>query len=109
VSTSSSPGTSARKADRPPNASWRSGSLSTDIELLHAGDVTALELFQVRYSVEPLAAAMAAEGRTAADVRGMDATLAKSLRRAITSEEFVAVDFEFHRDLMREIAKYDFL
>jgi GntR family transcriptional repressor for pyruvate dehydrogenase complex len=72
------------------------GSRSTDIELLHAGDVTALELFQVRYSVEPLAAAMAAERRTAADVRGMEATLAKSLRRAITPEEFVALDFEFH-------------
>jgi GntR family transcriptional repressor for pyruvate dehydrogenase complex len=66
-------------------------------ELLKAGDVTALELFEVRYAIEPEAAALAAERRTQQDIREMRRILTNAKTRDVDPGDFVALDFSFHR------------
>lgn len=73
------------------------GNGATSISLLSAGDVTALELFEVRYSVEPMAAAMSAERRTAQDIRNLTTIIERSRGEGVSSNEFVDLDFEFHK------------
>ena len=74
------------------------GAAATDsISLLSAGDVTAMELFEVRYSVEPASASMCAERRTAEDVKSLKAVLGRSREEAVDAEEFVRLDYAFHR------------
>lgn len=65
--------------------------------LLTAGDVTALELFEVRYAIEPLSAAMSAKRRTGRDLKELRAILDRAVREGVSDAEFVALDFEFHR------------
>lgn len=76
-----------------------SGSRPTAIELLSAGDVSAHELFQVRYAVEPFAASLAAQRRVQSDLRELESTLVDSTRSGITPEEFVLLDFKFHSQI----------
>lgn len=64
--------------------------------LLTAGDVTALELFEVRYALEPDAAAKAAARRTEADLDAISDILKNSMVEGIAGGEFVALDFQFH-------------
>jgi len=70
---------------------------ATSISLLSAGDVTALELFEVRYAVEPTTAALSAERRTAQDIRKLRALMDRFQGAGVTAEDFVALDYEFHR------------
>lgn len=65
--------------------------------LLTAGDVTALELFEARYAIEPLSAAMSANRRTGRDLKELRAILERGVRDGVSDAEFVALDFEFHR------------
>jgi GntR family transcriptional regulator, transcriptional repressor for pyruvate dehydrogenase complex len=67
------------------------------MDLLTAGDVTALELFEVRYALEPLSAAMSAHRRTSNDLRELRGVLDRAVREGVSDAEFVALDFEFHR------------
>lgn len=69
---------------------------TTSISLPSAGDVTAMELFEVRYFVEPASAAMCAERRTAQDIKALKAVLAGSQEDAVDAEEFVRLDYAFH-------------
>jgi GntR family transcriptional repressor for pyruvate dehydrogenase complex len=66
------------------------------MSLLSAGEVTALELFNVRYAVEPAGAAMAAMRRTTKDIQDMKAVLKEASKPGITTEEFVKLDSQFH-------------
>jgi GntR family transcriptional repressor for pyruvate dehydrogenase complex len=66
------------------------------ISLLSAGEVTALELFEIRYALEPTSAAMSAERRTTKDIQELKAVLKRATQKEITSDEFVKLDFEFH-------------
>lgn len=68
----------------------------TRMGLLTAGDVSALELFEVRYTLEPLAAGLSAERRTSADLKELTALLDHSSRPDLADDEFVRLDFEFH-------------
>lgn len=67
------------------------------MSMLKAGDVTALELFEVRYALEPDLAAMAAQRRTRLDLKEIRAILKASLKEDLAPEKFVALDFQFHR------------
>jgi GntR family transcriptional repressor for pyruvate dehydrogenase complex len=71
--------------------------VSAGLELLSAGEVTAPELFEVRYTIEPLAAELSAERRTARDLRDLDALVERSAKSGVTDADFVRLDFEFHR------------
>jgi GntR family transcriptional regulator, transcriptional repressor for pyruvate dehydrogenase complex len=73
---------------------------STQIDLLTVGDATALELFEVRYAIEPIAAAASAHRRTAQDLRDLGAILDRAGREDVSDEEFVQLDFEFHSQLV---------
>ncbi|GAB2455598.1 FadR/GntR family transcriptional regulator [Nocardioides hungaricus] len=73
----------------PPQAAGR-------ILMLTAGDVTALELFEVRYALEPRAAAMAADRRTKSDLSEIREIFERSKAPGIDGAEFVRLDFEFH-------------
>jgi GntR family transcriptional regulator, transcriptional repressor for pyruvate dehydrogenase complex len=64
--------------------------------LLSAGEVTALELFNVRYAVEPDGAAMAANRRTAMDIQELKAILKEAAVPGISAKKFVKLDSEFH-------------
>lgn len=64
--------------------------------MLTAGDVTALELFEVRYALEPEAAAMAAARRTKSDLGEIREILERSMVAGIAGAEFVSLDFQFH-------------
>jgi GntR family transcriptional repressor for pyruvate dehydrogenase complex len=66
------------------------------MSLLSAGEVTALELFNVRYTVEPAGAAMAAVRRTAKDIQDLKAILKEASVPGISPKEFVKLDSEFH-------------
>lgn len=66
------------------------------ISLLSAGEVTALELFEIRYALEPVGAQLSAERRTAKDVNEMRAILKKATKPDISRKEFVQLDFAFH-------------
>jgi len=66
------------------------------MSLLSAGEVTAHELFKVRYAVEPDGAAMAANRRTAKDINELKAILKEAAVPGISSKEFVKLDSEFH-------------
>ena len=66
------------------------------MSLLSAGEVTALELFNVRYAVEPDGAAMAANRRTAKDIQELKAVLKESAVPGISPKEFVKLDSKFH-------------
>ncbi|GAA1125706.1 FadR/GntR family transcriptional regulator [Nocardioides aquiterrae] len=72
------------------------GAASARMGLLTAGDVSALELFEVRYRLEPLAAELSAERRTSADLKRLKEILDHSLRPDLSDEDFVRLDFEFH-------------
>lgn len=73
------------------------GAVPTRMGLLTAGDVSVLELFEVRYTIEPLAAALSAQRRTAGDLKEINALLDHSMRPDVVDAEFVRLDFEFHR------------
>lgn len=66
------------------------------MSLLSAGEVTALELFNVRYAVEPDGAAMAANRRTAKDIQELKAILKEAAAPDISAKDFVKLDSEFH-------------
>ncbi len=66
------------------------------MSLHSAGEVTALELFNVRYAVEPDGAAMAANRRTQKDIQELKAILEKASLPGISTKEFVKLDSEFH-------------
>jgi GntR family transcriptional repressor for pyruvate dehydrogenase complex len=66
------------------------------ISLLSAGEVTALELFNVRYAVEPDGAAMAASRRTTMDIQELKAILKQAEVPGISGKEFVKLDSDFH-------------
>jgi GntR family transcriptional repressor for pyruvate dehydrogenase complex len=66
------------------------------ISLLSAGNVTALELFEIRYALEPLAAEISAERRTSKDVQELKSILKNATNPHLSAEEFVKLDFEFH-------------
>jgi GntR family transcriptional repressor for pyruvate dehydrogenase complex len=66
------------------------------ISLLSAGEVTVLELFDVRYAVEPDGAAMAAGRRTTKDIQELKAILKQAEVPGISRTEFVKLDSEFH-------------
>jgi GntR family transcriptional regulator, transcriptional repressor for pyruvate dehydrogenase complex len=66
------------------------------MSLLSAGEVTALELFNVRYAVEPDGAAMAANRRTAMDIQELKAILKEAAVPGISAKKFVKLDSEFH-------------
>lgn len=66
------------------------------MSLLSAGEVTALELFNVRYIIEPDGAAMAAARRTTKDIQELKAILKESAKPDISAKEFVKLDSEFH-------------
>jgi GntR family transcriptional repressor for pyruvate dehydrogenase complex len=63
---------------------------------LTAGDITALELFEARYAIEPETAAMAAVRRTQIDEDQLREILDRSMVAGLDVEQFVALDFEFH-------------
>ncbi|WP_343904813.1 FadR/GntR family transcriptional regulator [Nocardioides aquiterrae] len=69
--------------------------------MLTAGDVTALELFEVRYALEPEAAATAAARRTKADLTELRGILKRSMAAAIEGAEFVSLDFQFHNRIIQ--------
>jgi GntR family transcriptional repressor for pyruvate dehydrogenase complex len=69
--------------------------------MLTAGDVTALELFEVRYALEPDASALAATRRTEADMDEIRAILERSMAPGIDAATFVALDFEFHNRVVQ--------
>lgn len=73
------------------------GAVPTRMGLLTAGDVSALELFEVRHTIEPFAAALSAERRTTGDLKELKALLDHSMRPDVADAEFVRLDFEFHR------------
>ncbi len=64
--------------------------------MLTAGDVTALELFEVRYALEPEAAAMAATRRTKIDIIEIREIFERSKTPGVDGAEFVSLDFSFH-------------
>jgi len=66
------------------------------ISLLSAGSVTALELFEIRYALEPAGAEMSAERRTTKDIHELKAILKKATDPDLSPKEFVKLDFEFH-------------
>jgi GntR family transcriptional repressor for pyruvate dehydrogenase complex len=66
------------------------------MSLLSAGEVTALELFNVRYAVEPTGAAMAAARRTSKDIQDLKAILKEAAAPNISLKEFVKLDSDFH-------------
>ncbi len=66
------------------------------MSLLSAGEVTALELFNVRYAVEPAGAAMAAIRRTTKDLQNLKTVLKQAEIPGISQKEFVKLDSEFH-------------
>lgn len=66
------------------------------ISLLSAGSVTALELFEIRYALEPVGAEMSAERRTNKDVHELKAILKRATDPELSAKEFVKLDFEFH-------------
>lgn len=74
-----------------------SNGAAKSISLLSAGDVTALELFEVRYAIEPTTAAMSADRRTAEDIRKLKDVMRRSQGAEVSAKEFVALDYEFHR------------
>ena len=67
------------------------------VELLSAGEITATELFEVRYTIEPLAAELSAERRTARELRDLDALVKRSAQSSVDDADFVRLDFEFHQ------------
>ncbi|GAB6983892.1 FadR/GntR family transcriptional regulator [Nocardioides pyridinolyticus] len=67
------------------------------MSLLSAGDVSALELFEVRYTIETFAAGLSAQRRTASDLTELQAVLDRSMAPGVDNAEFVRLDFEFHR------------
>ena len=67
-----------------------------NISLLSAGEVTVLELFEIRYALELHGAEMSAERRTTKDISEMRAILKKATEPEITRKEFVQLDFAFH-------------
>lgn len=73
------------------------GAVPTRMGLLTAGDVSAFELFEVRYTIEPLAAALSAQRRTTGDLKELNTLLDHSIRPGVADAEFVRLDFEFHR------------
>ncbi len=75
----------------------RSSNHYTNLSLSLAGDVSALELFEARYSIEPKAAAHSAERRTTQDIDRLMAIVERSGRPGISPHEFTTLDFEFHR------------
>lgn len=66
------------------------------MSLLSAGNVTALELFDVRYAVEPNGAAMAAARRTSKDIKELKVLLKEAAVPDISAKEFVKLDSDFH-------------
>jgi DNA-binding FadR family transcriptional regulator len=72
------------------------GQNQRSMSLLSAGDVTALELFTVRYMIEPDGAAMAAVRRTKSDIQQLKAILKQSALPNISAKEFVELDSDFH-------------
>lgn len=66
------------------------------ISLLNAGDVTALELFEIRYALEPLGAEMSADRRTLKDLQKLKSILRQATDLELSPKEFVKLDFEFH-------------
>lgn len=71
------------------------------ISLLSAGSVTALELFEVRYSFEPAGAELSAERRTSKDIQELKAILKKANSPDLSPQEFVKLDFEFHNFIVK--------
>jgi GntR family transcriptional repressor for pyruvate dehydrogenase complex len=71
------------------------------MSLLSAGEVTTLELFTVRYALEPLGASMAAARRTNKDIQELKSILKEAASADISSKEFVRLDGEFHRLLAK--------
>ena len=71
------------------------------MSLLSAGEVTALELFNVRYAVEPAGAAMAAIRRTTKDLQNLKSILKQAEVPGISQKEFVELDSEFHSLIVR--------
>ncbi len=63
---------------------------------LTAGDITALELFEARYAIEPETAAMAASRRTQADLDELREIWEQSVEPGLDVAEFAALDFKFH-------------
>lgn len=66
------------------------------LSLLTAGDVTALELFDVRYALEPDFATIAATRRTKKDIQELKAILSAAQAPDIPAKEFVKLDSMFH-------------
>lgn len=66
------------------------------ISLLSAGSVSALELFEIRYALEPLGAELSAERRTSKDIQELKAILKRATDSELSPKEFVKLDFEFH-------------
>jgi GntR family transcriptional repressor for pyruvate dehydrogenase complex len=74
-----------------------SGAVPSRMGLLSAGEVSALELFEVRYTIDTLAAGLSAQRRTVGDLKALNALLDRSMRAGVDNAEFVRLDFEFHR------------
>ncbi|GAW52119.1 uncharacterized protein PD653B2_4469 [Nocardioides sp. PD653-B2] len=72
--------------------------------LLSAGEVSALELFEVRYTIDTLAAGLSAQRRTVGDLKALKVLLDHSMSPDVDNAEFVRLDFEFHR-LVAQSAK----
>ena len=66
------------------------------MSLLSAGEVTALELFEIRYALEPVGAFVCAERRTARDIQRLKAILKKAIEPGVSNKYFVQLDYEFH-------------
>lgn len=66
------------------------------ISLMSAGSVTALELFEIRYALEPLGAKMSAERRTSKDIQELKTILKRATDSTLSAKQFVKLDFEFH-------------
>ena len=64
---------------------------------LSGGVVTVMELFEARYSIEPMAAGLSAQRRTPQEMRDLTAIVERSGMGGITAHEFTTLDFEFHK------------